>query len=150
MHASQPAGDKPRGSDLEHFPVSRVQTFLSLHLELRRDFQLPTAAREPTPVLLPPLGMPQPRPQAKDRRRYHNGPEGQDRRLWAIRVMEGQAASGPNSNKKFISGDSRPCPTDGGNKQVLVKCGRPGHETRARREEPFRPRTSGQTQGERS
>lgn len=126
--------DKP-GTSLGALIWSICQFLLpSLHLELERDFQLPAAVRESTPALLALLGMSQPGSQAKDRRRHHKGPEGQDRQLCNISVREGPAASGPKSNKQYTPENSRPRPVDGRAKQELVKkCRRPGYETLTRR-----------------
>lgn len=80
-----------------------------LRLELGRDLQHTTAARKPTPALLPLLRMPRPGTQAKDRKRPLNGPERQENRwLWTIRVLERQAVPGSNCLEKLILGDSRP------------------------------------------
>lgn len=85
-----------------------------LHLELGKDLQHTMAVRKPTPALLPHLRMSRPGTQAKDRKRPFNGPERQENRwLWAIRVLERQAAPGSKCLEKLILGDFRPCPTNG-------------------------------------
>lgn len=106
MHASQPGGDRPRGSDLEHLPITA--------LGVGEKPPAPHGCEETYPSTAATSENATAWDSGKGQEETPQWPrETGDRWLWAIRVSERQAAPGSNCLKKLILGDSGPRPTNG-------------------------------------